>query len=415
MGGARRPDLRLVRIGGTMSGPQAGRRYRLAYLVTHPIQYQAPMLRLIASQPDIDLTVFFESDFSLRGYRDSGFGQVVEWDVPLLDGYRHEFLATAGSKSGPCRRLPSILRRSRFDALWVHGYARKANLAAIFWARLRGLKVFVRDEATAVSAPRSRLRRLLKMAFFRLLVPWVDGFLAIGTSNRDYYRANGIGPERIFPMPYAVDNDFFAVRAAEAATRREIFRQSLGLEPGRPIILFASKFQARKRPDDLLHAYDRLLARQTAGARQPYLIYAGDGEMRASVEADARACGLTGVKFLGFRNQTELPALYDLCDVFVLPSIHEPWGLVVNEVMAAGRAVIVGDEVGCAADLIQPGLNGYTVRAGDIDGLAGALQRVLASPAESRRMGEASRRIIDTWSFDQDVAGLRSALRAALP
>src|SRR5579862_4772779 len=67
-------------------------KVRLAYLVSHPIQYQAPLLRRIAQEPDIDLTVLFGSDFSVRGYKDEGFGVGVKWDVPLLDGYRHVFL-----------------------------------------------------------------------------------------------------------------------------------------------------------------------------------------------------------------------------------------------------------------------------------------------------------------------------------
>ena len=65
---------------------------RLAYLVSHPIQYQAPLLRRIAREPDIDLTVFFGSDFSLRAYRDEGFGVDVAWDTPLTEGYKHVFL-----------------------------------------------------------------------------------------------------------------------------------------------------------------------------------------------------------------------------------------------------------------------------------------------------------------------------------
>jgi glycosyltransferase involved in cell wall biosynthesis len=121
---------------------------------------------------------------------------------------------------------------------------------------------------------------------------------------------------------------------------------------------------------------------------------------------------LADVRFLGFRNQTELPAFFDLCDVFVLVSKHEPWGLVVNEVMAAGRAVIVGDEVGCAPDLVKNGVNGFTVPAGDIDALVEALCVVTGSAERARRMGEESRRIIDTWSFSEDVAGLRRALES---
>jgi glycosyltransferase involved in cell wall biosynthesis len=393
-----------------------GERYRLAYLVTHPIQYQAPLLRLLAAQPDIDLTVFFQSDMSVRAYVDPGFGRAVRWDVPLTEGYRSELLpglwrhrpvtAQRPLSWGLARRL----RRSRFDALWVHGYARWVNWAAIAWAKARGLKVLVRDEATAFSAERSAPRRLAKRAFFRALASAVDGFLAIGSANRDYYLAQGIRPERIFDVPYCVDNAFFAERAREAAANREALRAALGLEAGRPIILFASKFEARKRPDDLLHAYERL----AEGAAAPYLLLAGDGEMRPGLEAEARAKGLAGVRFLGFRNQSELPSLYDLCDVFVLPSTREPWGLVVNEVMATGKPVVVSDAVGCARDLVRDGVNGLVVPFGDVEALAHALSAVLADPARASAMGRASEEIMRRWSFAEDVAGLRLALRRTL-
>lgn len=395
------------------------RPYRIAYLVTHPIQYQAPLLRLIASQPDIDLTVFFQSEGALHGYRDPGFGHVVQWDVPLLDGYRHEFLPTLGRRDVITAQRPLSygigrrLRAGRFDALWVHGYARGTNWLAMLAAKAIGTKVLVRDEANALSAPRSPVRRLAKAAFFRTFGRLIDGFLTIGSANRDYYLANGIHSDRLFSVPYCVNNEYFRSRAAATAPGRERLRGTLGLEAGRPIILYASKFQRRKRPDDLLRAYERLIG-DLNGRSVPYLLYVGDGKMRRSVEAEASAKRLDGVRFLGFRNQSELPALFDLCDVFVLPSVHEPWGLVVNEVMTVGRAVIVGDEVGCAPDLVRNGENGFTFPAGDVASLAEALRRVVSSPERMRAMGEASRAIIDAWSFREDLAGLRHALQAVV-
>ncbi len=368
---------------------------RVAYLVTHPIQYQAPLLRLIAAQPDIDLTVFFQSDVSLRSYEDAGFKRAVAWDVPLLDGYRSEFLPGFGRHDPIGAQWPinwgfgSRLKRARFDVLWVHGYARHVNWAAMLVAKARGLKVFVRDEATAFSAQRSPLRRWLKQGFFSALSALVDVFLVIGSANRDYYLAQGIPPEKLVSMPYCVDNAFFASRAAEAATRREALRRELGLEAGRPVILYASKFEPRKRPDDLLSAYEQLL--RTGGrAGRSYLLLAGDGVLRASLEAAARAKDLKDARFLGFRNQTELPALYDLCDVFVLPSTNEPWGLVVNEVMATGRAVGVSDAVGCARDLVVDGRNGAIFPVGRIDALAAAL----AAGAPPPVLPEESRRVV---------------------
>src|ERR1700749_48299 len=91
-------------------------KVRLAYLVSHPIQYQAPMLRRIAQEPDIDLTVFFGSDFSVRDYKDAGFGVGVKWNVPLLDCYRHEFLPRLRHSSNPGPLSPlnyGIFRRLR--------------------------------------------------------------------------------------------------------------------------------------------------------------------------------------------------------------------------------------------------------------------------------------------------------------
>ena len=393
------------------------RKFRIAYLVTHPIQYQAPLLRLIAAQSDMDITVYFQSDMSLGSYEDPGFGRSVAWDVPLLDGYRSEFLPGLGRHHRISAQWPvnwgfrRRLRRSHFDVLWVHGYARWVNWAAMLWAKARGIKVFVRDEATAFSAQRSWLRRSAKGVFFRALSAVSDAFLAIGSANRAYYLAQGVPSERVFSMPYCVDNAFFASRATQALPEREQLRGELGLEPGRPIILYASKFEPRKRPQDLLAAYEKLLS-MGGRASRAYLLLVGDGVLRSPLEVTAQEKRLEGARFLGFRNQTDLPALYELCDVFVLPSTNEPWGLVVNEAMAIGKPVVVSDAVGCAADLVLDGQNGFVFPVGQADALAAALSSVLADPARAERMGHASRRIIASWSFEQDVDGLRSALHA---
>lgn len=406
--------LRLPRVSEMADG-----KYRVAYLVTHPIQYQVPLLRLISAQPDIDLTVFFQSDISLGAYADRGFGQALRWDVPLVGGYKHEFLPGFGRHGAITAQMPiswgiaGKLRRTRFDVLWVHGYARWVNWMAMAAAKLNGLKVFVRDDATLFSKARSFHRRQAKRAFFKALCGIADAFLATGSDNRDYYLAHGVAPQRIFTMPYCVDNDFFAERASQAAGSRAKLRRDLQLEDGCPVILYASKFEPRKRPNDLLKAYERVVSGSDRAARA-YLLFAGDGELRPALEAEVKAKGLGGVRFLGFRNQTELPPLYDLCDVFVLPSTNEPWGLVVNEVMATGRPVIVSDRVGCVRDLVKSGVNGIVFPAGDIAALAAALVGVIGDPERSGAMGLASRTIMETWSFAEDMAVLRLALCAVL-
>ena len=389
-------------------------RFRLAYVVSHPIQYQAPLLRHLAEDGEVDVTVLFLSDLSTRSYRDPGFGHEVEWDVPLLEGYRHSFLPAWGSRGALSfwrpltRRLGREIIRGRFDALWVHGYAHQALLRAMRLGRRRGLPVLLRGESHLESHPRGRARARLKNLVLRWLFTGVDGFLAIGSLNRSYYRHYGVPDERLFSMPYAVDNEFFRTRAAESRHGRAGLRTELGLPAGAPVILFASKLVARKRAGDLLFAFERLRAGWTGVP--PTLVLVGDGPQRPELEA--RAAGGGVVRFAGFRNQSEMPRFYDLCDVFVLPSEHEPWGLVVNEVMNAGRPVLVSDHVGAGADLVVDGENGFVFPTGDVAALARALESVLRDPQRKREMGRRSLDRVAGWSFEQDRKGLLRALHA---
>ena len=393
------------------------RKLRLAYLVTHPIQYQAPLLRLVAAEPDIDLTVFFGTDFSARAFTAGEFGREIKWDVDLLDGYRHEvlpqFFAPPAGLQPPLdfwRPLNYDLARrlDGFDVLWVHGYAHWLHWTAMAAARKRGLKVLLRDEATGISAERSALKRVAKRVFFAGLNRAVDGFLCIGELNRRYYTENGVGPERLFSMPYAVDNGHFRRGAEVADAGREALRASLGMEPGRPVLLSAAKLIDRKRPDLQLAAFAQI--HKDAAARAPYLVFVGDGPMRAQLEAQGQAQAPGAVRFVGFQPQNELPRYYNLCDAFVLPSVQEAWGLVVNEVMCAGRAVIASDRVGSAPDLVKQGENGAIFHVDKVDDLARAMREIVADPVKLAAMGRRSREIIDRWSFTEDITGLRQAL-----
>lgn len=388
---------------------------KLAYFVTHPIQYQAPLLRLIAQEPDIDLKVFFFSDISVKEFSDKGFCEKIEWDVPLLEGYKHEFLPSLGPRNRLSFWFPLIygltdrLKRGSFDTVWFHGYGHFSHLLAVLAVKRLGGRVLMRGESSATSAPRSKFKNFIKEILLTRFFRQYDGFLCIGSMNREYYRGYGVPEEKLFFMPYAVDNEYFQRKVGEAVGRREAFRESLGLVPGRPVILYVSKFMARKHPMDLLEAYISL---SPDGLREPdpYLLFVGNGEERNRLEKRAKATGWNSIRFMGFRNQSELPAFYDMCDLFVLPSTHEPWGLVINEVMNAAKPVIVTDQVGCGPDLVENGENGYVVPVRDIVGLSQAIASVLGNPERARKMGEKSLEIIKKWSFREDIRGIRTAL-----
>ncbi|MDQ2835734.1 MAG: glycosyltransferase family 4 protein [Acidobacteriota bacterium] len=400
------------------SGAAATKKVRLAYLVSHPIQYQAPLLRRIAQEPDIELTVLFGSDFSLRDYQDEGFGVQVKWDVPLLDGYRHKFLPVIRDNGTQTVTTPlnygiySVLRGSEgerpYDVLWVHGYAMVNAMQGMLAAKALGIPVLIRGDMWLRDRPRSGPKLFAKALFFEVLKKLVDGVLTVGTLNAEYWRHH-LGEEaQLFLMPYAVDNNYFQQQSASAKAHRGELQRELALDPGRPVILFASKLQQRKHCSDLLEAYRMLIAQE--GGVRPYLVIVGDGEERLALEKQAAENGLHDIRFCGFRNQSELPRFFDIATVFVLPARHEPWGLIVNEVMNAARAVIVSDDIGCQPDLVTDGIEGCVYPVREVNALSAALARVLRDPGTAEDMGRRGLAKIDTWSFEQDVAALRRAI-----
>jgi len=389
------------------------RRIRFAYLVSHPIQYQSPLLRRIAQEPDIDLTVFFGSDFSVKGYVDKDFGVQVKWDIPLLDGFKYEFLPALRDNGAEGIFSPishGILSRLRgFDVLWVHGYATVNQMHGILAANILNIPVLVRSDSQLKDRPRSGLRLALKNVFFALLRNLVDAVLVSGTLNADYWRHYMGRDFPLFMLPYAVDNAWFQRWCLLAKPTRPELEAELNIAPGCPVILFASKLQTRKLCSDLVSAYANFIA-GTPEETHSYLVIVGDGEERANLEAQVATLGLTGVRFAGFRNQTEMPGFLSLATVFVLPARHEPWGLIVNEAMNAALPVIVSDDVGAQPDLITDGVEGCVYPVGDIAALTDALHRVLDNPETAVQMGQQALARINQWSFEADIIGLREAI-----
>lgn len=399
------------------------RKLRLAYVVTHPIQYQAPLLRRLALEPDIDLTVLFASDHSVRGYRDEGFGGArVKWDIPLLQGYRYEFLPTirAATWTGfwaPINRgFYAAFRRGKYDVIWLHGYwSINSIFATISVPSVRSRRGMPSNFAAIEKNMRLIANRRRERRRSSIACHFIDGVLPVGTRNRDYW-LHYLGPQfPSFMAPYAVDNAYFEEMAARASHSREEFRQTLGLEKGRAIILYASKLIERKRCVDLINAY--LGIRTEAGGKRPYLLIVGDGPERAKCDAMVREAGDSSTRFLGFQNQSQMAKLFDLCDVFVLPSVDEPFGLIVNEVMNAGRAIIVSDQVGCQPDLIEDGVNGKVFPAGDVLALRSAIESLIGDSTLRNVLGRSGLDRIKLWSFEDDIRGLREALHyvAGLP
>jgi len=218
----------------------------------------------------------------------------------------------------------------------------------------------------------------------------------------------GIPTDRIFQVPYTVDNDRFIAKGEMVRSGRDAVRVKLGMHPHLPAIVYASKFDHRKRPDDLLKAYRML---RESGVKVQ-LVLVGTGILEDELKTSVADQGIPDVVFPGFVNQADLPAVYAASDVFVLPSGNEPWGLVVNEAMCAGLPIVLSDEIGCVDDLVVDGVNGATFIAGDVDGLVSALRPISIDEELRVAQGHASLEPIKNWSYAYCGGGLRSAIQA---
>ncbi|WP_289296983.1 glycosyltransferase family 4 protein [uncultured Reyranella sp.] len=354
---------------------------RIGFLVSHPIQYYAPIFRELARRSD--LTVFFAHRQDAAGQGKAGYGVAFDWDVDLLSGYESRFLRNVARVPSTqtfagCNtpEIAEIITEGRFDAFVVPGWSLRSYWQAVRACRRARVPVMVRGDSQLAGQRGGAVGKVKGVVFPHMLKQF-DACLYVGQRNREYLQHYGVASSRLFFSPHCVDNDAFR-QASDAA------RGAGGGRAGgrRRHVLFVGRLVDSKRPMDVVQAVARL---RSSG--QPVdLVIAGAGELQGSMEEAARAAGLDA-QFLGFVNQSRLPSVYASSDVVVLPSIAiETWGLVVNEAMACGVPAVVSDAVGCGPDLIQPGATGAVAPLGDLPALATSIASVLAfDPSLTRR------------------------------
>lgn len=387
---------------------------RLAHFVTHPIQYFVPLYRQLARRDDLKLTVFFGSHFGTQPSFDEGFGKTVQFDVPMLDGYDHEFvenrgsgIPSAGRDNFDCPGLNARLNSGQFDALWVHGWGYKAQRQAVEAVRRSGIPYVIRGETTLIDAPRYSPRWFARKWRFGGLVGSAAGCLYIGKANREFYRSLGVPDERLFPAHYAINAEQFG-RPAFSPDLRHKIRSRSGAGENTFVFATLAKVIARKRIVDVLRAVSAI-------GPECHLWVLGDGADRVRLEALGSAIAPGQIHWLGFVNQSEIPEVLAAADGFVLASDDEPWGLAVNEAMACALPVIVSDRVGCAPDLVVDGATGHVFRSGDVAELTRKLQLLIADRDQARKMGEAGRnQVLSHYDVKTTSQQIAAALHAIL-
>jgi glycosyltransferase involved in cell wall biosynthesis len=392
----------------------AVKKVKLAIVCTHPIQYYAPVFRALAQSDAVEPRVFYTwSQTAEAAPFDPDFGMRFAWDIPLLEGYKYLFVENTAKRPWPGRffgvKTPTLSREIATwgaDAVLVFGWPMYSHLRLLVESKGK-LPVLFRGDSTLLD-PIRPVRRLARQVLLRWVYSHVDMAIAVGQNSRDYFRWCGLSSERIAFAPHSIDTLRFGDPTGEHDRKASQWRAELGIPDASPALLFAGKFTEKKDPLSLLEAFAKLKS-------SAHLVFVGSGQLEGKLRERARE--RANVHFIPFQNQSEMPSVYRLADLFVLPSRGpgETWGLAMNEAMASGRPVIAGSRVGGARDLIEVGSTGWVFDSGNTAALTDVLGSAIALGREGLlKMGETARKSISNWSTAAAAKGIESATLRAI-
>lgn len=393
-------------------------RARLAVIETHPIQYHAPLYRMLEQAFGIPVTAIYGSDFSVAGYRDAEFGAVFQWDTDLLSGYDARFLSTVAKGGAGSAELVTteglgeMLDALKPAAVMLVGYSPKFHRDAFWTAWRHKDPLLFRGETTDHARQRSAWKQWARATMLRWYYARFGALLYVGQRSRRHFEALGVPAAKLFFSPYCVDTAPF--RLNEHDTLRAETRAAYGIAPHRRVVLLVGKLVAVKTPEMVLQAMKQLATDAAFAERDTLtLLVVGDGELRAAMETLAAETPQIDARFVGFQNQSALTRFYHAADVLVMPSRGDTWGLVVNEALYHGVPCVVSDRVGCAPDLVTAGETGEVFRFNAAGDLAAALRRALGYTGREETRGACLRRA-EEYGMKRAAQGIAEAFERVI-
>ena len=374
---------------------------KLAIITSHPIQYNAPLFRLIAQRKKIELKVFYTWGQAAAGnVYDPDFKKSFTWDIPLLEGYDYELIDNVSSKPGAFhfkgiinKNLVNLIDKYKPDALLIYGWSFQSHLKVMRYYKGR-IPIFFRGDSTLLDEqPGWNFKKVMRRFSLKWVYQYIDKALYTGEANKIYFLKHGVTPEQLLYAPHAVDNDRFEDTDETYSLKAKQWRTDLGIPSDAFVFLFAGKLEAKKNPFLLLDAFVQL------NEPEAYLLFVGNGELEQQLKEKAKHN--KKVLFLDFQNQQIMPVVYRLGNVFVLPSQGpgETWGLSVNEAMACGLPVLVSNKCGCALDLVKD--NGFVFESNNPNELFEKMQELATDRKNALIKGTKSRQIIRQFHYSK--------------
>lgn len=371
---------------------------KLAIITTHPIQYYAPLFRGLALRGKLQIKVFYTwGEQAKSKVFDPGFGTQREWDIPLLEGYAFEFVKNISTDPGSSHYNgiinPDLIQKVisfGAEAILVFGWAFKSHLKILRYFKGK-IPVYFRGDSTLLDESDGySIKKALRRSFLKWVYRHIDVAFYVGTNNKAYYSAHGVLDERLVYAPHAIDNDRFVDSSGTYTQQANEWRQKLNIPSDKPSVLFAGKLESKKNPILMVEAAKIL--------PQIHFIIIGNGVQENAVKQ--AAANVVNLTILPFQNQSVMPVVYRLADIFVLPSKGpgETWGLAINEAMACGRVVVASSKCGGAIDLIIEGENGFIIEPNK-NIFINALKRIVNNSTLLKKGREISLQHIQSFSF----------------
>jgi glycosyltransferase involved in cell wall biosynthesis len=377
------------------------RDLRVAVVSPEPTPYRSPLFDRVASRGGLDLTVIYaaatvaDRTWSVQPRHQTEF--LGGRRLPGVHGFlRHDYPVTPG--------LGRALARTHPDVVVISGWSTFASQAAILWARRHRIPYVLLVESHDLG-PRAGWRRAVKGTVVPRLVRGAANLLVVGSAARESVIARGARPQDVRIFANTVDVVAWSERAARLARDRDELRARAGFEPEDVVIMSVGRLVPEKGMDTLIRA-------AAATEKRMRVVLAGGGTGGPALEALARDLGVP-LTVTGDLPQEALAEYYVRADVFALLSVHETWGVVVNEAAASGLPLVLSDRVGAARDLVRDGENGFVVPAADVGAAAEALGQLVGDPDRRRMFGERSRELVSSWSYDASVENFLEAVRDA--
>ena len=386
---------------------------KVAIVASHPIQYFAPWYAEMNRLAEINLKVFYCCDWGVNEYLDPKLGVSVKWDVPLLEGYEHEFLPIArrpqklGFWELDNPTVGDALARFKPDVVKLYGYARRTNWRVARWARKHGKLLLMMSDSNAIARP-VYWKRALKELIVRRFYRYLDGALAISDNNWAYHQHFGLPAERLFRALFPVDRTRLLAQVPDAAQARAEIRRQYGIPADAFVALLCGKYVDYKRPLDLVAA-------NHAAAQQGlpvWTLLVGEGSARPTIENYLHTHGVKNCTLTGFVNQSRISSYYAAADVLTVPSSLEPYSLTAGEGAIFGLPIIASDQVGCVGPHgpAQPGVNTIVFPVGDVAQLSAAISELCRNRALYQRLAQASAALAAT----QDIVAATRIFAAAI-